>query len=47
MMNPVARPAETTFLVVLLAAAGLTIWSTLLPDRGIPDRLSGTRLVPR
>jgi serine/threonine protein kinase len=46
LMNPVARPAATTFLVVLLAA-GLTVWSTLLPDRGIPDRFSGTRLVPR
>jgi len=47
MMNPVARPAETTFLFVLLATAVLTIWSTLLPDRGIPDRIAGTRLVPR
>jgi eukaryotic-like serine/threonine-protein kinase len=46
LMNPVARPAGTTLLVVLLAA-GMIVWSTLLPDRGIPDRLSGTRLVPR
>lgn len=46
LLNPVARPAGTTFLVVLLAA-GMAVWSTLLPDRGIPDRLSGTRLVPR
>jgi len=37
LMNPVAQPAGTTFLLVLLASAGLTIWSTLLPDRGIPD----------
>jgi hypothetical protein len=27
--------------------ACLTAWSTLLPDRGIPDRLSGTRMVLR
>ena len=46
LLNPVARSAGTTFLVVLLAA-GMIAWSTLLPDRGIPDRLAGTRLVPR
>jgi hypothetical protein len=45
-LNPVAWPTETAVLVVLMMA-GLTVWSTLLPDRGIPDRLSGTRLVPR
>jgi eukaryotic-like serine/threonine-protein kinase len=36
-----------TMVLVILMMAGLTVWSTLLPDRGIPDRLSGTRLVPR
>ena len=48
LLNPAAWTAETTLLVVLLlATVGLTVWSTLLPDRGIPDRIAGTRLVPR
>jgi eukaryotic-like serine/threonine-protein kinase len=34
-------------ILVTLIAAGVAAWSTLQPDRGIPDRLSGTRLVPR
>jgi uncharacterized RDD family membrane protein YckC len=46
LLNPVARPILTSVLVVLMMG-GLTAWSTLLPDRGIQDRLSGTRLVPR
>jgi eukaryotic-like serine/threonine-protein kinase len=33
--------------VVILMMASLTVWSALLPDRGIPDRIAGTRLVPR
>ena len=31
----------------LLLLAGLTVWSLLLPERGWPDRLAGTWLVPR
>jgi hypothetical protein len=46
LLDPVARPMGTVALVILIAA-GLTVWSTLLRDRGIPDRLSGTRLVLR
>jgi hypothetical protein len=45
-LNPFDWRTGTMALVVLMMA-GLTVWSTLLPDRGIPDRLSGTRLVPR
>jgi hypothetical protein len=30
-----------------LIYAALVLWSALLPQRGIPDRLAGTWLVPR
>ena len=46
LLNPFARPILTSVMVILMTV-GLTAWSTLMPDRGIPDRLSGTRLVPR
>jgi len=46
LLNPLAWPILTSVLAILLVG-GLTVWSTLLPDRGIPDRLAGTRLVPR
>jgi hypothetical protein len=33
--------------LVCLAYLALVVWSALLPERGIPDRLAGTWLVPR
>ena len=32
---------------IFLDLAALTAWSTMLPDRGLPDRIAGTMLVPR
>jgi hypothetical protein len=47
---PVGAPTVvvyTTISILGLFMMGLIACSTLLPDRGIPDRLSGTRLVRR
>ena len=40
-------PSNLGLFVIGCLIACLTAWSSLLPERGIPDRLSGTRLVPR
>ena len=44
---PTVVASKAVSILGLLAMASLIACSTLLPDRGIPDRLSGTRLVRR
>jgi hypothetical protein len=44
---PLVRELVPSLLAVLAALALLTVWSSLLPTRGLTDRLSGTYPVPR